>query len=150
MASRGVILLVINILRLTMMNRLLFIVFCLCNMAAACAEIYYSGAVIKVGDNYYTEFWDSEDESDDVRVMLEYWGNAPDTLFVPATIDWGGEMAYVDMVDRGFFDYDDNLKAVIVDADNRTLSGHDGVLFSKDGTQLFHCPCGRTGNRNHC
>ena len=127
------------------MKRLLFFVCFLCNMAGVRAEIYYFGNVTKVGDNYYTEFWDSEDESDDVRVMLKHWGNAPDTLLVPATIEWGGEMAYVDMVDTGFFDYADNMKAIIVDADNRSLSGHDGVLFSKDGTQLLGWPKAKAG-----
>ena len=128
------------------MKRFLFFVCCLCNMGVLSAETYYTGSAIQVGDNYYIEFWDSEDESDDVRVELHYasW-LSPDTLFVPATIEWGGKMAYVDRVDTGFFGYADNLKAVIVDADNRSLSGHDDVLFSKDGTQLLGWPKAKAG-----
>lgn len=127
------------------MKRLLFLACCLCTMASASAEIYYSTAATKVGDHYYTEFWDSEDESDDVRVMLMHWQAAPDTLFVPATIEWQGKMAYVDMVDESFFQLGDNMKAVVVDADNRSLSGIDGVLFSKDGTQLLGWPMAKAG-----
>ena len=127
------------------MKRLFFFVCCLCNMAAVSAEIYYSSTDIQVGDNYYTEFWDSEDESGDARVEMIYRDTTADTLFVPAVIDWGGEKAYVDMVDNGFFQYADNLKAVIVDADNRSLSGHDGVLFSKDGKRLLGWPRAKAG-----
>lgn len=127
------------------MKRLLFFVFCLCSMESSWAEIYYAGGVHRVGDNYYEEFWYDERRSDDVRVELKRWSTTPDTLFVPAVIDWYGKKAYVDRVDNGFFLYADNLKAVIVDADNRLLSGRDGVLFSKDGTQLLGWPKAKAG-----
>lgn len=128
------------------MKRLLFFVCCLCIMASVRAETYYTVSAIQVGDNWYIEFWDSEDESDDVRVELKYtsW-LSPDTLFVPATIEWGGKIAYVDRVDTGFFGHADNLKAVVVDTGNRSLSGHDGVLFSKEGTQLLGWPKAKAG-----
>lgn len=128
------------------MRRVLFSTCLLCVASTVSAKIYYTGLVEKVGDNYYSEFWDDEDESDDVRVQLEFWDrNVPDTLYVPATIDWGDQTAYVDLVDRGFFSTPDNLKAVVVDAANRSLSGQDGVLFNKDGTRLLGWPKGKDG-----
>ena len=129
------------------MRRFLFSACLLCAVSTVSAKIYHTGIVEKVGDNYYSEFWDDEDESDEVRVELECFGsNVPDTLFVPSTIDWGGQTAYVDMVDGGFFSSPDNLKAVVVDGANRSLSSHDGVLFSKDGTRLLGWPKGKDGS----
>ena len=126
------------------MKRLLLFFFCFCTVACMKAAIYHSGITTKVGDYYYTEFWDDEDERDDVRVELDCYGNStPDTLFVPATIDWFGETAYVDRVDSYFFQKD-NLKAVVVDSCNRSLSSQDGLLFSKDG-KLLGWPRGKGG-----
>ncbi|MBP5338128.1 MAG: leucine-rich repeat domain-containing protein [Prevotella sp.] len=125
------------------MKRLLISCICLCALTNIEAIVYYNGLSTKIGDNYYQEFWDDEDESDDVRVELLYWNCAPDTLFVPATIEWDGETAYVDRVDHGFFQ-NNNLKAVVVDTDNRSLSSQDGLLFSKDGT-LLGWPRGKGG-----
>ena len=125
------------------MKRLLISCICLCALTSTEANVYYNGLCTKIGDNYYQEFWDDEDESDDVRVELVYWSSAPDTLFVPATIEWAGETAYVDRVDDGFFQ-DYQLKAVVVDADNRSLTSQDGLLFSNDGT-LMGWPRGKGG-----
>lgn len=126
------------------MKKALLFIASLCCTATGYSEIFFDGFVSKVGNNYYCEFWDDEDESDYVRVCVEWWGDAPDTLFVPATIEWFGKTAYVDMVDAGFFS-DDNLRAVVVDEANRSLSSHGGVLFSKDGTELIGWPKGKQG-----
>lgn len=46
-------------------------------------------------------------------------------------------------IGRGAFDYCWYLKSIIVDEDNITYSSEDGILFSKNKTQLVHYPQGK-------
>jgi hypothetical protein len=38
-----------------------------------------------------------------------------------------------------------NLKWIEVDKDNKSLMSRDGILYSKDGTRLYYCPPGKSG-----
>lgn len=38
-----------------------------------------------------------------------------------------------------------HLETIVVDANNRTFSSHDGMLYSKDGITLYACPTAKSG-----
>lgn len=90
-------------------------------------------------EQYGFVFYIYEDETETYCSIDEYTGT-DDTIYIPKTLD-GVEIGEYD-IDARYFVYT-NATAFSVDADNKYYSVKDGVLFSKDGTELIAYPNGR-------
>ena len=81
-------------------------------------------------------------EEEDYLWIKEYVGTG-DTICIPKTL--GGMSVNYWNIDAYMF-ADSNASAFSVDEDNESFSVKDGVLFSKDGTELIAYPNGKAGD----
>jgi hypothetical protein len=66
-----------------------------------------------------------------------FWDcNSLETITIPASVT---KMEY----DALWYDY--GMTDILVDDANPVYKSIDGIVYTKDGTHLLHCPCGRTG-----
>ncbi len=104
------------------------------------------GAVYDEKTGCYIEngfvYWVDDDEDFGGVYVDEYIGT-DDVIYIPKTLG-GYELSYWD-IDAWIFE-NSNASAFSVDADNEYFSVKDGVLFSKDGTELIAYPNGKAGD----
>ncbi len=90
---------------------------------------------------YYIEEYYDDDFYEDIW-LYDYIGT-DDVIYIPKTL--GGYDLTPDYLDAWVFENSD-ASAFSVDADNEYFSVKDGVLFSKDGTELIAYPNGKAGD----
>lgn len=84
-------------------------------------------------------------------MIPETLGGAPVTMIADHLFDYSYELTSIvfpstlTSIGDNTFSNIDNLTSIIVNPANTVFKSTDGVLYTKDGTQLIRCPRGRSG-----